>query len=129
MSCLGNIIWFVFGGLTGAIGWFIVGLFWCLTIIGIPVGLQCFKIANLCLWPFGKRVIHEGNGFSLLVNLIWLLVSGLPLAIGHLLNGLILYLTIIGIPFGNQCFKLARLALMPFGTRVVSSRGNDFEID
>lgn len=129
MSCLGNIIWFIFGGLTGAISWFIAGLFWCVTIIGIPIGLQCFKIASLCLWPFGKRVIHEGNSFSLIVNMIWLIVSGLPLALAHIINGLFLYVTIIGIPFGNQCFKLARLALMPFGTRVVSSHGTDFEID
>ena len=121
MNFLGNLIWLIFGGLVGAISWFLAGCLWCITIIGIPVGLQCFKIAGLSLWPFGKQVVYSSSSMSLIVNIIWLIVSGLPLAIGHFISGLLLCITIIGIPFGRQSFKLAQLALMPFGTRVVSS--------
>lgn len=127
MNFLGNLIWLIFGGLTGAISWFLAGCLWCVTIIGIPVGLQCFKIAGLSLWPFGKQVIYSNSSMSLLVNIIWLIVSGLPLAIGHFISGLLLCITIIGIPFGRQSFKLAQLALMPFGARVVSSNNYYFE--
>lgn len=127
MKFLGNLIWLIFGGLTGAISWFLAGCLWCVTIVGIPVGLQCFKIAGLTLWPFGKQVVYSNSSMSLLVNIIWLIVSGLPLAIGHFISGLLLCITIIGIPFGRQSFKLAQLALMPFGARVVSSNNYYFE--
>lgn len=127
MNFLGNLIWLIFGGLTGAISWFLAGCLWCVTIIGIPVGLQCFKIAGLSLWPFGKQVVYSNSSMSLLVNIIWLIISGLPLAIGHFISGLLLCITIIGIPFGRQSFKLAQLALMPFGARVVSSNNYYFE--
>ena len=127
MTFLGNLIWLIFGGLIGAISWFLAGCLWCVTIIGIPVGLQCFKIAGLSLWPFGKQVVYSNSSMSLLVNIIWLIVSGLPLAIGHFISGLLLCITIIGIPFGRQSFKLAQLALMPFGARVVSSNNYYFE--
>jgi uncharacterized membrane protein YccF (DUF307 family) len=127
MNFLGNLIWLIFGGLTGAISWFLAGCLWCVTIIGIPVGLQCFKIAGLSLWQFGKQVVYSNSSMSLLVNIIWLIVSGLPLAIGHFISGLLLCITIIGIPFGRQSFKLAQLALMPFGARVVSSNNYYFE--
>lgn len=127
MNFLGNLIWLIFGGLTGAISWFLAGCLWCITIIGIPVGLQCFKIAGLSLWPFGKQVVYSSSGMSLIINIIWLIVSGLPLAIGHFISGLLLCITIIGIPFGKQSFKLAQLALMPFGARVVSSSNYYFE--
>ncbi|MBO0438254.1 YccF domain-containing protein [Vagococcus fluvialis] len=127
MNFLGNLIWLIFGGVTGAISWFLAGCLWCVTIIGIPVGLQCFKIAGLSLWPFGKQVVYSNSSMSLLVNIIWLIVSGLPLAIGHFISGLLLCITIIGIPFGRQSFKLAQLALMPFGARVVSSNNYYFE--
>lgn len=119
MRLLGNLIWFFFGGFVGALGWFLAGCLWSITIIGIPVGVQCFKIAGLSLWPFGKEVVYSTSGVSLIVNIIWLIVSGLPLAIGHLISGLLLCVTIIGIPFGRQSFKLAQLALMPFGAQVV----------
>lgn len=121
MQLLGNIIWFIFGGLWGAISWFVTGCLWCITIIGIPVGLQCFKIAGLSLWPFGKQVVYGTSSMSFLVNIIWLILSGWVLALGHLISGILLCITIIGIPFGKQSFKLAQLALMPFGARVVSS--------
>ena len=82
------------------------------------MGLQCFKLASLSFFPFGKEVRYGGGTVSFLVNVIWILVSGLPLALEHLAWGLLLCLTVIGIPFGLQQFKLAKLALMPFGAEV-----------
>lgn len=120
MKLLGNIIWFIFGGFFGALSWFLAGCLWSITIIGIPIGMQCFKIAGLSLWPFGKEIVYSTSGMSVIVNIIWLIVSGLPLALGHMISGILLCITIIGIPFGKQSFKLAQLALMPFGARVVS---------
>lgn len=118
MSCLGNIIWFLFAGLWQGLGWSLAGILWSVTIIGIPIGRQCFKFAALSFCPFGKEVQPGGGPVSLVLNIIWLIVSGLPLAITAAANGIVLCLTIIGIPFGRQCFKLALLALMPFGARV-----------
>lgn len=125
MGTLGNIIWFVFGGLLQGLSWFVVGLLWCITIIGIPIGKQCFKFAKLSFFPFGKEVVFGGGTVSLLLNIIWLLVSGIPMALGIIVNGLIFCITIVGIPFGKQCFKLAKLALMPFGASIVD--GNTFQ--
>lgn len=122
MNVLGNIIWFIFGGLVGAISWFLAGCIWCITIVGIPIGLQCFKFASLSLAPFGKDVVYRGGGVSLILNIIWLIVSGLPIAFGHLISALFLTITIIGIPFATQSLKMARLALMPFGAEIVSNR-------
>ncbi|BAK95458.1 YccF domain-containing protein [Tetragenococcus halophilus] len=122
MNLLGNLIWFIFGGLFGGLCWLFAALLWSITIIGIPVGLQCFKLATMSFWPFGKEVIYYNSGTSLLLNIIWLLLSGLPLAISHLISAFFLCITIIGIPFARQSFKLARLALMPFGAQIVSSR-------
>lgn len=85
----------------------------------IPVGLQCFKLASLSFFPFGKEVRYGGGAGSFLLNVIWLLVSGLPLALEHVAMGLLLCVTILGIPFGLQQFKLAKLALLPFGAEVV----------
>ena len=115
MNLLGNILWCLLGGLASALGWFCAGILWCVTIVGIPVGMQCFKFASLSFFPFGKEVIYGGGAGSLLLNVIWILVSGLPLAIEHLAFGVVLCITVIGIPFGMQHFKLAKLALMPFG--------------
>ncbi|MDA9471118.1 YccF domain-containing protein [Enterococcus sp. 5H] len=119
MGCLGNIIWFIFGGFIGGLTWVIAGILWCITIVGIPIGLQCFKLAGLSFWPFGKKVVYSTSNVSFIVNIIWLIVSGLPLAIAHCASGIILCVTIIGFPFGLQSFKLAKLALMPFGAQVV----------
>ncbi len=120
MGCLGNILWFVFGGFLQGLGWTLAGALWCLTIVGIPVGMQCFKFAKLAFFPFGKEVRYGGGAGSLLLNILWLVVSGLPLAASSAVLGAVLCITIIGIPFGRQCFKLAKLALMPFGAEVVS---------
>ena len=122
MTFLGNILWLVFGGFFSAVGWFVSGLLWSLTVVGIPWGRQCFKFAKLSLCPFGKEVVPGGGAPSLIANVIWLLISGLPMAAGHLLTGLILCLTVVGIPFGRQHFKLASLALTPFGARIVTLR-------
>lgn len=119
MNALGNLIWFVCAGFWQGAGWTLAGLVWCLTVVGIPIGRQCFKFAALSFLPFGKDVQLGGGVVSTLMNLIWLLVSGLWLALGSMINGLLLCLTIVGIPFGRQCFKLARLALMPFGAQIV----------
>ena len=85
---------------------------------GDPVGMQCFKIAGLTFFPFGKEVQYGGGAGSFLLNLVWLILSGLPLALEHVVCGAFLCVTVIGIPFGMQHFKLAKLALMPFGAEV-----------
>lgn len=118
MGCLGNIIWFLFGGFLSGLGWLLAGCLWCITIVGAPIGIQCFKLASLSFFPFGKDVEYGGGTVSLIVNIIWLLVSGLPLAIEHATFGCLLCVTVIGIPFGLQHFKLAKLALMPFGATI-----------
>lgn len=118
MGCLGNVLWFVFGGALTGLSWCLAGCLWCLTIVGIPVGMQCFKFSQLSFFPFGKEVEYGGGTGSLFLNVIWLIVSGLPLAIEHLVIGGVFCITIVGIPFGMQHFKLAKLALMPFGAVV-----------
>ena len=119
MTLLGNIIWLIFGGLLSGLGWILAGALWCVTIIGIPVGLQCFKLAQLSFAPFGREVIYEGGAPSFIINVIWFILSGLALALGNFLLGCLLCVTIIGIPFGKQFFKIAKLALAPFGAVVV----------
>lgn len=122
MKVLGNIIWVIFGGLSLAIGYFIAGLLLCLTIIGIPFGLQIFKVAGLALWPFGREVRNKEQAtgcVSTFMNIIWILIGGIWLALEHAFWGIIFCITIIGIPFGKQHFKLAAIALTPFGREIV----------
>ena len=119
MRTLGNIIWFIFGGLPQGLGWVLVGALWCVTIVGIPVGTQCFKMASLAFFPFKKEVRYGGGTVSFLLNVIWIIFSGAALALESLVLGAVFCITIIGIPFGMQCFKMAKLALMPFGAEVV----------
>lgn len=121
MGCLGNLVWFVCGGCISGLSWVLTGCLWCITIIGIPVGKQCFKFAALSFFPFGKDIAYSGGAGSFLLNVIWLLVSGFWLAVESALIGTLLCITIIGIPFGLQHFKLARLALMPFGSNVYTT--------
>ena len=90
-----------------------------ITIIGIPVGLQCFKFATLAFWPFGKEIVYGNGMFSFLVNLIWIVFFGWEMALGNLIVGCIWCITIVGIPFGKQFFKMARLSFMPFGASVI----------
>ncbi len=119
MGCLGNLLWFLTGGIVIGLAWVIVGCLWCVTIIGIPIGLQCFKFASLSFFPFGKDIVYDDSTVSLLLNILWILFSGIELAIAHIICGLILCITIIGIPFGMQHFKLAKLAILPFGASVI----------
>ena len=125
MGCLGNLIWFICGGALSGLSWCLSGCLWCITVVGIPVGIQCFKFASLSFFPFGKEVVYSGGTGSFLVNMIWLLVSGLPLALEHLVIGIALCVTVVGIPFGLQQLKLAKLALMPFGAEIIF-RGSVF---
>ncbi len=118
MRILGNFIWIIFGGLISALGWLITGCLWCITIIGIPVGLQCFKLSSISLNPFGKEIKYDGGAVSFILNVIWFFFGGIELAITNFLFGVIFCITIIGIPFGKQFFKIAKLALMPFGAKV-----------
>lgn len=120
MSFIGNIIWILLGGFVAFILWLIAGLLLCLTLIGIPFGVQCFKIAKLVLWPFGKEIElgYFGAG-GLLLNIIWIFFFGWELAITHLIIGAIFCITIIGIPFGLQHFKFVKLGFIPFGAKVL----------
>ncbi|TYQ13082.1 UNVERIFIED_CONTAM: uncharacterized membrane protein YccF (DUF307 family) [Acetivibrio alkalicellulosi] len=119
MSILGNIIWMLFGGIVACMLWILAGVALCITIIGIPFGIQCFKIGAFVLWPFGKE-IELGNfgAGGLLFNIIWLIFFGWEFAIMHLIIGGLFCITIIGIPFGIQHFKIAKLGLIPFGATI-----------
>jgi uncharacterized membrane protein YccF (DUF307 family) len=122
MNIFGNFIWLLFGGLLAAIGYFIGGVVLCMTVVGLPWGLQCFKLATLVLWPFGKHVISDSGNvgcLSTLCNIIWILFGGWYTALVHIVMGIFLCITIIGIPWGRQHFKLVEISLMPFGKRIV----------
>ena len=121
MKILGNLIWWLFGGLEAAIGYFTGSLAMACTIIGIPVALQTFKIGLLCLWPFGATVKNTDSPTGCIripLNIIWLIFGGLWAWLMHIVFGALLYITVIGIPFGNQHFKMAKLSLAPFGKDV-----------
>jgi len=120
LSLIGNIIWIIFGGLIEAIGWLLGGIILSLTIIGIPFGLQCFKIAKVQLAPFGKEVVTTNDsGTNLLMNIIWIVFFGWEIAILNLISALIFALTIIGIPFAKQSIKLAKTSLLAFGKKII----------
>jgi uncharacterized membrane protein YccF (DUF307 family) len=119
---LGNIIWFVFGGLWLAIGYVIAGIICCILIITIPFGIQAFKLAGFAVWPFGRVVVQRErvmSGWAILGNVIWVIVAGIWMAIAHIITGIVQCLTIIGIPLGLANFKLVPLAIAPFGREVV----------
>lgn len=124
MNGISNLIWLVFGGLWSAIGYMIGGFILCCTIIGIPFGIQCFKIAGVMIWPFGKEIVNDSTfaPLTLIFNIIWLVCGGIWIAAAHLFFGVLLCITIIGIPFGVQHFKLIELSLMPFGKKVYSAQ-------
>lgn len=118
LHILGNIINLPFA-IVEAMTWSIYGIAWCCTFIGIPFGIQCFKLAKLALWPFGKRVILKTNdNLSLFFNIIWLLFTGLTVATIYLFEGIALCITLIGIPWGLQKFKMAKLVLLPFDAEI-----------
>jgi len=123
MKFLGNIIWLLFGGIIIAIEYIVASIPLFISIIGIPFGLQCIKLASLALWPFGSvvRESHSSSGcFSTLFNIIWIFTGGICICLTHLVFGVLLAITIIGFPFALQHFKLAGLALAPFGKEIVS---------
>lgn len=122
MKFLGNIIWLIFGGLLTSVEYFASSLLLMITIVGIPFGFQTLKLGMLALWPFGSRVEDNGNSggcLSILMNVIWICIGGFWICLTHLGFGLLLCITIIGIPFGRQHFKMAALALAPFGKTIV----------
>lgn len=118
MSTLGNVVWLIFGGLLAALGYIIGGLLLCITIVGIPFGLQSMKIGVATLAPFGKEVVETRQANStvrIIFNLLWLVLFGWEIALAHLISALILMITIAGIPFARQHIKLIPLSLFPFG--------------
>ena len=122
MSLIGNLIWLIFGGLLLGIGYLFGGIVLCLTIVGIPFGLQIMKLGLFAMWPFGGEVVPGNNAsgcLPLLLNVLWIICGGIEVALTHLALGIVFSITIVGIPFGMQHFKLMMLALMPFGHEVV----------
>ena len=123
MRTLLNLIWLVLSGFWMAVGYALAGVICCLLIVTIPFGIASFRIANYVLWPFGRTVVEKptaGIG-SALGNVIWVIVAGIWLAIGHVTTGVALCLTIIGIPMGIASFKLIPVSLMPLGKEIVST--------
>ena len=122
MKFLGNIIWLLFGGIVISVEYLVASLILFVTIIGIPFGLQTLKLAVVALWPFGTEIRSTGGQsgcLSILMNILWLLIGGIWISLSHLFFGGLLAITIIGIPFAIQHFKLAGLALSPFGKQLV----------
>ena len=129
MRTIGNLLWFIMGGLLMGLGWWLVGLLAFVSIIGIPWGRACFVIGQFAFWPFGKEAVSRddlsgrediGTGsLGLIGNIIWFLLAGVWLAIGHVLSAAACFITIIGIPFGIQHLKLAGIALAPIGKTIV----------
>ena len=121
MSFLGNVIWFILGGFLISLYYAFIGILFCISIIGIPFGVQLFKMAGLALFPFGKDVTcdsREMGCLSILMNIIWIVVGGIEISIMHVTFGAILCVTVVGIPLGLQHFKMALLALAPFGQKI-----------
>ena len=121
MTLLGNLVWIVFGGLFLSIAYLLLGVVYCVTIVGIPIGLQLFKMAGLSLSPFGRTIRDKEGGMgclSMFLNVLWIVFGGIEMAMSHAVVGLLFCITIVGIPFGVQHFKLALLALLPFGKEI-----------
>lgn len=115
-----NILWFP-AGLILCILWFVAGLLCCITIVGIPMGVACFKFGAFAIWPYGRDIDYSSMGFgSLILNVLWILICGVEIASVTLAMALIFAITIIGIPLAVQCLKFTKLAIMPFGARIVA---------
>lgn len=117
MKLIGNILWFVFFGFLEGLACFIAGIACCITVIGIPFGIALFRLGKLVLLPFGKNITINFDAHPI-ANIIWLLVAGIELAGAYLIFGVLMYVTIIGIPFGKQCFKLMKVSALPFGADI-----------
>lgn len=125
MSFVLNILWFIFGGFLVSLAYILGGVLLCITIIGIPFGIQCFKLSILGMAPFGREIREiqpPGGAISVIMNVIWIILPGLELALIHLFLAAFFAITIIGLPFAAQHLKLTRLAILPFGFRVVDAR-------
>jgi len=125
MNLLLNLVWLVFGGFVIVIGYLLGAVLLCITVIGIPFGIQCFKLAGLALAPFGREVREKeppGGALAVIMNILWIILPGLELAITHLLLALVFAITIIGLPIAAQHLKMTRLALLPFGFEVRGMR-------
>jgi len=125
MNTLGNIIWLIFGGVIIAIEYLVASLLLMVTIIGIPFGIQTLKLGMLALWPFGRTTVQRPSTtgcLSTIMNIIWIFFGGIWIALSHFAFGILLAITIIGIPFARQHFKLAGLSLTPFGRDIVDVR-------
>jgi uncharacterized membrane protein YccF (DUF307 family) len=121
MKILGNLLWLIFGGFMIAMEYFVSSLVLMITIIGIPFGIQTFKLGVLALWPFGSHIVESSGSsgcISVLMNVIWIIIGGFWICLSHIFWGVLLCITIVGIPFGKQHFKLAHIALVPFGKSV-----------
>ena len=121
MNLLLNVIWLIFGGFIVVIAYLLGGILLCLTIIGIPFGIACFKLAGLALAPFGREIREKeppGGVLAVIMNIIWILLPGLELATFHLVMALLLAITIIGLPLARQHLKMVRMELLPFGFEV-----------
>jgi uncharacterized membrane protein YccF (DUF307 family) len=124
MRTLGNILWLVFGGLPMAIAYAVAGLVMFVLIITIPFGIQAFKMAGFALWPFGRVMVEipgKGGCLNTIGNIIWIVLAGFWLAIGHLISAVLLAITIVGIPFAVANVKLAGASLVPFGRTIMSA--------
>jgi uncharacterized membrane protein YccF (DUF307 family) len=120
VKTIGNILWLVLSGFWMALGWLFWALLLAITIIGLPFARQCLKLANFSLWPFGRTAVDDPTASHLgIIGAILWFIPGVIMAIGYVVSGALLCLTIIGIPFGIQSFKLAALALAPFGKKIV----------
>lgn len=121
MSLIGNVVWLIFGGFVAAIGYFLGGLLMCITIIGIPFGIKSIQIGAMVLTPFGKQVSPTKGGqgcVAMAFNILWLLLFGWEIALAHILSGIVLGITIIGIPLAKQHFKLVPVALFPYSYKL-----------
>ena len=121
-NCCCNVLWFIFGGFFSFLTWIVAGIFLCVTIIGIPFGLQAFKIGVFVLFPFGKDSVPSNNTLTtcqVVGNVFWIIFFGIWIAISNFFFGILCFITIIGIPFGYQFFKIAKLGLAPFGYDIV----------
>lgn len=117
MKVILNIIWFILGGIWTGLAWLLLGLLLCITVVGIPFGLQCFKAAKISFAPFGKTVITNFDKHPI-ANILWAVLFGWEIALGYLVSGILCCITIIGIPCGLQSFKMMKLAFLPFGASV-----------
>jgi uncharacterized membrane protein YccF (DUF307 family) len=125
MNLLLNIFWLILGGFIVVIAYLLGGILLCVTIIGIPFGIQCFKLAGLALMPFGREIREKeppGGALAVIMNVIWIILPGLELAVFHLVMALLFAITIIGLPLAAQHLKMTRLAILPFGFEVREMR-------